>query len=41
MAGGLAVKRLGQLDALVAGVVDPRRHGIDLEPPVEERPLPL
>jgi RNA polymerase sigma factor (sigma-70 family) len=32
------VQPLGQLHALVAGVVDPRRHRIDLQPPVRERP---
>jgi hypothetical protein len=31
------VKRLGELEALVAGVVDLRRHRIDLKPPVRER----
>jgi hypothetical protein len=31
------VQRLGQLNALVPGVVDPRRHRIDLKAPVRER----
>jgi hypothetical protein len=34
----LSVERREQLDALVAGVVDPRRHRIDLKAPVRERP---
>ena len=32
-----AGERFGHLDALVAGVGDPRRHRIDLEAPVRER----
>jgi hypothetical protein len=34
----LSVERREQLDALVAGVVDPPRHRIDLKAPVRERP---